>query len=98
MQRVRDGDIDCVNIFSCDDFLPVGLNLAPAPLSGRRLQLCPIAAADNLADQFVRRVEEMPDLAKSIRMYLADETGPDHANIQFLLGHSYPHAIFARIQ
>jgi hypothetical protein len=39
----------------------------------------------------------MPNLTKSIRMYLADETGPDHANVQFLLGHSYPHAIFARI-
>src|SRR5580700_8907068 len=98
MQRVRDGDIDCVNIFSCYDFLPVGLNISPAPLRGSRLQLCPIAAADDLADNFVRRVEEMPDLAKSIRMHFADEAGPDHANVQFLLGHSSPQTIFARIQ
>src|SRR5271169_3479823 len=98
MQRVGDGDIDCVNIFSCDDLLPVGLNLAPSPLRGRRLQLCPIAAADDLAHNFIRRVEKMPNLTKSIRMYLADETGPDHANVQFFLGHSHPHAIFARIQ
>ena len=95
MQRVWDGDIDCVNVFSCDDFLPVGFNLAPAPLRGSRLQLCPIAPADHLAYNFVRRVEEMPDLAKGIRMYLADEAGPDHANVQFLPGHSHPHAIFA---
>src|SRR5580704_6214311 len=66
VQRVWNGDIDSINVFSGDDFPPVRLDLAPTPPRSRRFQLCAVAAADDLKANIIRSVEEMGHLAKGV--------------------------------
>ena len=81
MQRVRNSDIDDVNVRPADYGAPVGDDFLPSPLRGDRFKLGLIAPADNFQFKLIRNFKKVADLAEGVGMRLGNEPRADHCDI-----------------
>src|ERR1700674_2083730 len=86
MQRVRNSNVDNINIFTPDYTFPIGRGLSPAPLHRKRLQFGLFPSTYPLQVQRIRNLKEVPDLMEGIRVRARDRSASDHRDVQLFCG------------
>jgi hypothetical protein len=90
----RKRNINHVDVITLDDFSPVRLNLGPAPSIGKELQIFGITTTSDLQNWSIRRIEELGDLAPSVRMSSPHETVTENSYTKIF--HAKGNSLFPR--